>query len=141
MSFQEKRAWVTLTTLIFILMLFWLHIPPTRMLAPPPDMWVLHVLLMMIGMFVAIQIIAGLVMRIRSPIDARTPKDERERMIELKSREIAWDVFVILALGGIFVTIHAGANEIGLGFVVLFSFVVAEIVNYAMRIYYYRRGF
>jgi hypothetical protein len=24
---------------------------------------------------------------------------------------------------------------------VLFSFVVAEIVNYAMRIYYYRRGF
>jgi hypothetical protein len=50
-------------------------------------------------------------------------------------------VFVILSLGGIFVTIHLGANEIGLGFVVLLSFVVAEIVNYAMRIYYCRRGF
>ena len=45
------------------------------------------------------------------------------------------------SLGGIFVTIHAGANEIGLGFVVLLSFVVAEITNYAMRIYFYRRGF
>jgi hypothetical protein len=141
MSFREKRAWVTLITLIFVLTLFWLHIPPTRMLAPPPDVWVLHVLLMMIATFVAIQIVVGLVMRLRSPLDARTPKDERERLIELKSRAIAWYVFVVLSLGGIFVTIHAGANEIGLGFVVLFSFVVAEIVNYAMRVYYYRRGF
>jgi hypothetical protein len=130
-----------LITLIFVLTLFWLHIPPTRMLAPPPDVWVLHVLLMMIATFVAIQIVVGLVMRLRSPLDARTPKDERERLIELKSRAIAWYVFVVLSLGGIFVTIHAGANEIGLGFVVLFSFVVAEIVNYAMRVYYYRRGF
>ena len=141
MSFREKRAWGTLITLIFILLLFWLHIPPTRMLAPPPDVWVLHVLMMMIATFVTIQVIVGIVMRIRSPRDARTPKDERERLIELKSRAIAWYVFVILSLGGIFVTLHAGANEIGLGFVVLFSFVVAEIANYAMRIYYYRRGF
>jgi hypothetical protein len=141
MSFREKRAWVTLITLIFILLLFWLHIPPTRMLAPAPDIWVLHVLMMMIATFVAIQIVAGIVMRLRSPLDAKTPKDERERLIELKSREIAWYVFVSLSIGGIFVTIHAGANEIGLGFVVLFSFVVAEIVNYAMRIFYYRRGF
>ena len=141
MSFREKRAWITLITLNLVLLLFWLHIPPTRMLAPPPDMWVLHVLLVVIATFVTIQIIAGIVMRIRSPLDARTPKDERERLIELKSRAIAWYVFVILSLGGIFVTIHAGANEIGLGFVVLFSFVVAEIVNYALRIYYYRRGF
>lgn len=141
MSFREKRAWVTLITLIFVLILFWLHIPPTRMIRPPSDMWVLHVLMLMIATFITIEIVARIVMRIRSPRDARTPKDERERLIELKSIEIAWYVFVILSLGGIFVTIHAGANEIGLGFVVLFSFVVAEIVNYAMRIRYYRRGF
>lgn len=141
MSFREKRAWVTLITLIFVLTLFWLHIPPNRMLAPPPNMWVLHVLLLMIATFVTIEIVARIVIRIRSPLDARTPKDEREQLIELKSRAIAWYVFVILSLGGVFVTLHAGANEIGLGFVVLFSFVLAEIVNYTMRIYYYRRGF
>jgi len=141
MSFREKRAWATLITLIFVLILFVLHISPTRLLAPPPDMWVLHVLLLMIATFVAIQIIVAIVMRVRSPLEAKTPKDEREQLIELKSRAIAWYVFVILSLGGIFLTIHAGANEVGLGFVVLLSFVVAEIVNYAMRIYYYRRGF
>lgn len=141
MSFREKRAWATLIALIFVLILFSLHIPPTRLLAPPPDMWVLHVLLAAITTFVAIQIVVAVVMRIRSPQDAKTPKDEREELIELKSRAIAWYVFVSLSLGGIFVTIHVGANEIGLGFVVLLSFVVAEIVNQAMRIYYHRRGF
>ena len=141
MSFREKRAWVTMLALIFVLILFWIHIPPTRMLAPAPDMWVLHVLMLMIATFVTIEIIARIVMRIRSPQEARTPKDEREQLIELKSRAIAWYVFVISSLGAIFVTLHAGANEVGLGFVVLVSFVVAEIVNYAMRIYYHRRGF
>jgi hypothetical protein len=52
--------------------------------------------------------------------------------------ERAWGAFVTIE---IIAGNRAGANEIGLGFVVLFSFVVAEIANYAMRIYYYRRGF
>jgi hypothetical protein len=141
MSIREKRAWVTLITLIGVLILFWLHIPPTRMLAPASDGWVLHVLMLMIATFIAIEIIAHIVFIVRSPRDARTPKDERERLIELKSLAIAWYVYVILSIGGIFLTIHMGANVIGIGFVVLTSFVIAEIVNYALRIYYYRRGF
>lgn len=141
MSFREKRAWVTLIALIGVLALFWLHIPPSRMLAPPQSIWVLHVLMLMIATFITIEIIAYVVMRLRSPREARTPKDEREQLIELKSTAVAFYVFAIVSLGGIFVTLHAGANEVGIGFVVLLSFVLAEIVNYAMRIYYYRRGF
>jgi len=141
MSFREKRAWVTVITLIAVLILFWLHIPPARMLAPDRSLWVLHVLMLTISTFIIVELIAWIVMRIRSPHDARTPKDEREQLIELKSIAIAFYFFAILSLGGIFVTLHAGANEVGIGFVTLLSFVIAEIVNYAMRIYYYRRGF
>ena len=141
MSFREKRAWVTLITLITVVVLFWLHIPPDRMLAPPQDWWVLHVLMLMIATFITIELVAWIVFRLRSPRDARTPKDERERLIELKSIAIAFYVFAILSLGGIFLTLHMGAHEVGIGFVVLLAFVFAEIVNYGMRIYYYRRGF
>ena len=141
MSFREKRAWVTLIALIVVLILFFLHIPPQRVLAPPQNMWVLHVLMLMITTFIVIEIVAYLVFRFRSPRDAKTPKDEREQLIELKATAVAFYVFAILSMGAIFVTLHTGANEIGIGFVVLLSFVVAEIVNYALRIYYYRRGF
>jgi hypothetical protein len=141
MSFREKRAWVTLITLIGVVTLFWLHVPPSQMLAPPPSMWVLHVLMLMIATFIAVELVTYVVMRIRSPREATTPKDEREQLIALKSTAVAFYVFAVLSLGAIFVTLHTGANEVGVGFVVLLSFVVAEIVNYAMRIYYYRRGF
>jgi hypothetical protein len=141
MSFREKRAWVTLITLIAVLVLFLLHYPPPDLLTPAPTMFVLHVILLMLTTFVGVEIIAHVVFMIRSPRDARTPKDERERLIELKSIAIAWYVYAILSIGGIFATIHLGANVIGLGFVVLIAFVIAEIVNYALRIYYYRRGF
>lgn len=141
MSFREKRAWITLIALVGVLILFFLHIPPSRMLDPPQNMWVLHVLLLMITTYVTIELIAYVVIRIRSPRDARTPKDERERLIELRSRAIAWYVYVILSMVGVFLTLHMSANTIGIAFVVLLSYVIAEIVNQALRIYYYRRGF
>ena len=141
MSFRETRAWVTLIALIAVLLLFWLHIPPNRMLRPEPNMWVLHVLLLTTSTFVLVEIIAHVIMRLRSPRDAKRPKDERERLIELKSIAIAFYAYAILSIFGIFITLHMHANAIGIGFVVLTAFVLAEIVNYAMRIYYYRRGF
>ena len=36
--------------------------------------------------------------------------------------------------------IHLGANETGVFYCVFLSFILAEIVNYAARIVYYRRG-
>lgn len=141
MSFREKRAWVTLITLTVLLVLFLLHYPPPSTLTPASNLFALHVLMLMTTIFVVVEIVAHCVIVMRSPRDAKTPKDEREQLIELKSRAIAWYVYAILSIGGIFVTIHLGANVIGLGFVVLMAFVIAEIVNYALRIYYYRRGF
>ena len=138
MSFREKRAWITLLALIGVVVLFWLHIPPSQVLAPPRS---IHLLMLMIATFIAIELVTYLVMRVRSPREARTPLDEREQLIALKSTTVAFYVFAVLSLGAIFVTLHTGANEVGIGFVVLQSFVIAEIVNYAMRIYYYRRGF
>jgi hypothetical protein len=141
MSFREKRAWVTLITLIVLLILFGFHYPPQSMLRPQPNVFLLHVLALMLTVFVVVEIIARIVFMIRFPRDARTPKDEREHLIDLKSIAIAWYVYAILTIVGIFVVIHLGANAVGVWLVVLLSFVIAQIVNFASRIYYYRRGF
>lgn len=74
MSFREKSAWVTLNTLIAVLILFWLHIPPTEMLAPESNGWVLHVLLLMITTFIVVEIVAHIV----SPLDRRATRGPRK---------------------------------------------------------------
>src|SRR5688572_29082260 len=122
MSFREKTAWITLITLIVTSLLFVLHPPLQLTLAPEPDVFSLHVLLLSIATFVVIEIVAIVVVRIRSPRDAKAPLDERERLIVLKARSIAWYVLAASSLGSVMTTIHLGANELGLAYCVLISF-------------------
>ena len=141
MSFREKTAWVTLITLIALTVLFILHIPRPYTLAPPANPFLFHVLILSILTFVVVEVVAHIVIAIRAPDDARAPKDERERLIELKSTAVAAYVYAFLSLGSVFITIHLGANVIMIAYLVLFSFVLAQIANYTMRVIYYRRGF
>jgi hypothetical protein len=139
MSFREKSAWITLITLSVLTAAVVTHLPRPFTLAPAPSLFILHVLALAILFFIGIEIVAHVVIAIWSPRDARVPKDERERLIELKATAVASYVYAGLSLSSI-LTIHLGANEIGLGYLVFLSFVIGEIVNYALRIYYYRRG-
>jgi hypothetical protein len=140
MSFREKTAWITLITLVFASLLFTLHPPLDLTLAPDPSFFRFHVLLLSIATFVVIEIVAIVVVRFRSPRDAKAPLDERERLMALKARSIAWYVLAASSLVSVMLTIHLGANEIGLAYCVLASFVLSLIVNYAARIVFYRRG-
>lgn len=139
MSFREKSAWITLLTIVFVSLLFILHMPPPWSLAPRPNLFMFHVLLMAVGVFIVIEIVAHIVVAVRVPRDAKAPLDERDRLIAWKARSIAYYVGAVLGLGSASL-IHLGANQIALAWCILVSFMVSEAVNYAARIVYYRRG-
>jgi hypothetical protein len=85
-------------------------------------------------------VVAWLVLRLRNPTEARTPKDELEKLIDLKALRIAAYVFFLGSFLASFVTLHViGASAGMMAVAQLLAFVVAEIVNYAARIVYYRR--
>ena len=86
-----------------------------------------------------IEVVVHIVVAMRAPKDAQAPKDERERLIELKAIRIAYYVFVVGALLAVS-TIYLGHNVFAMAYHVLLAFVVAEVVNYAARIVYHRRG-
>jgi hypothetical protein len=88
--------------------------------------------------FVAIVIVAHVIVAVRAPRDANARADERERLIGLKATRLAAYVYATLSLSSILL-VHHGANAIGLSYFVLASFVLGEVVNHAARIVYYRR--
>jgi hypothetical protein len=139
MSFREKSAWITLVTLILLTLFFVTHLPGSWTLAPQPGGFLFYALTVGVIAFVVIEIIAHIVVAILSPRDVKAPRDERERLIALKATSIAAHVYAFLSLGSVFL-IHLGANEIGVAYCVFFSFIIAEAVNYAARVVYYRRG-
>jgi hypothetical protein len=141
MSFREKSAWITLITLIFVSVAWATHFPWGRAftLAPDPNPFLFHTLVLATITFVVVVVVAHIVVAILAPREASAPADERERLIGLKATRLAAYVYAMLSLSSIFL-IHLGANEIGLAYLVLISFVIGELVNCTARIIYYRRG-
>ncbi|MBF8269807.1 MAG: hypothetical protein HW386_1516 [Gammaproteobacteria bacterium] len=137
MSFREKSAWITLISILLVSILYFLHMPVPFGL--PPEPWMFHALLVCVALFIAIEVIAYIVLYLRFPKDARTPKDERERLIDLKATAIAAYVYVIGSFAAVSMG-HHGANGSAIGYGVLMAFVFAVIIKNSMRIYYYRRG-
>jgi hypothetical protein len=139
MSFREKSAWITLVAIVLVSLLFVLRLPPPWSLAPPPSMFNVHVLLLSVTAFVVIEIVAHVVVTLGAPRDAKAPLDERDRLIALKARSFSYYAFAFLGLGSAFL-IHVGANQVGLAYCILVSFVISQAVNCGARIVYYRRG-
>jgi hypothetical protein len=138
MSFREKSAWITLVSIIVVAGFYFLHVPWT--LRPEPNPRLATALLYCIVAFVVIEVVGHGIAALRAPKDARTPRDERERLIDLRATRIAAYVYVLGTFLAV-LTLHHGANAIAVGNGVLMAFVFAEIVNYSTRIVYHRRGF
>ncbi|HZF28905.1 MAG TPA: hypothetical protein VE907_07295 [Gammaproteobacteria bacterium] len=136
MSFREKSAWVTLTAIVLVFVLYFLHGPG---LLPRPSGWQLHLLVLCFAAFIVIEVVAHGVLYVRYPKDAWTPRDEREQLIDLKAVRIASRVFVagtFLAVASIHLTTVGGTVP----YLVLMAFAVSQVVKHAARIIYYRRG-
>ena len=139
MSFREKTAWVTLIAIILVSLMYWFHVP--TLIERHPGHWTLKSMGVSLLAYLLIELVAYIVLRVRFPHDARVPRDERERLIDLKALRIAYYVLAAGSIGGIFVTIHLVRDAMGaVAMVVFMSFVLSQLVKHTARIIYFRRG-
>lgn len=137
MSYREKSAWIFLISILLVSAFFFLHLPWT--LTPSGSPGHVRGLFHCIIALLIIEALAHLVVAIRSPEEARAPKDERERLIDYKAVRLAHYVYVVGSLLAVS-TIHLGANAVALGYGVLLAFVIGEAVKNIVRIVGHRRG-
>ena len=140
MSFREKSDWLSFVSLC-LLGIYFAEIARGILSGSHPGgpyyyftlFWVLVVALILI------QVVTHTVLAVRAPQDAKTPLDERERLIHLRAMRPAY--FVLLA--GTFLTIgtmHMGFNTWQFAHCILFVIWIAELLRYGMRLFYYRRA-
>src|SRR5438128_8560999 len=94
MSFREKSAWISLVAFAVGFLVYFRNVirvivgeHPTD---PVPE-------LVLLGAMILVTIVLQLTMALRSPNEARTPKDERERLIDLKATRPAFFVLLLSA--------------------------------------------
>lgn len=136
MPFREKSAWISLITTFAVYAYYFWNLQRAR---GRDGGELLGLFIGCVVILVVLQIIFHVGAALRSPRDAMTPQDEREKMIALRSTNIAYYVVasgaVIAAAGLVFV----GEPFVMANLLLLFL-VLAELVKYASQIVFFRRG-
>ena len=138
MSFREKSAWIS----FFCLLLFgasWLmHVLGIGFFHARNDNPVFWFLGMLAGL-IALEIALHVAIAIQSPREARTPKDERERLIDMKASRVAFYVLLVGAFASV-ATLHVpGSNRFMMAQSVMGSIILAALVRFGTQIALHRR--
>ncbi len=136
MSFREKCAWISMLSMLAIYSLyFWSVIQA----GPQPAGHRFGGLLATVIALVVVQVVLIVGAAILSPKEAKAPRDERDKLIELRSMRVAYSgLATSVALACFF-----GAFDPPIVFntnALLFILVTAEILRSACQIIQYRRG-
>jgi hypothetical protein len=139
MPFREKSAWIATLTSLVIYGLYFRRIAQAAAAGQADTFHYGPLLAMTVLALVVVQIVLTVAIAIAGPKEAQAPRDERERLIGLKSARVAFYV-----LSSLVVTVCFYAAFFPSSFYItnalLFSLVVSEIVRNASLIAYYRTG-
>jgi 4-amino-4-deoxy-L-arabinose transferase-like glycosyltransferase len=140
MSFREKSAWISFVCLLLLTLgvVFSLHVHTNN--GPGYDAASqLHLALATFVGFLVLQLVLHLIVAARSPKDARTPKDERERFIELRAARIGFYSLVVGELGAM-ALMHVHGRPGILMWSILLAIFIAWLIKLGSEIVLYRRG-
>lgn len=137
MSFREKSAWISALSVLLCFGIYF-GVAFTHRLSGMDNGFLL---LKCVGAFVALQIGLNVAAMWTTPKDGRSPKDERERLIQARSHTIGYYMLVvlILALGIPLHLYHAAGHQL-MGLAAL-DLVITGFVVAVAQIVMFRRGF
>jgi hypothetical protein len=136
MSFREKTAWISLLSICGIYgVYFW----PIFHAGPQASLFHFGSLLATIVALVIVQVVLTVAVAIAAPKEAQAPRDEREKLIELKATRVAYaglatSVALACFFGAFDPPIVFNTNSL------LFILVAAEVLRSSCQIIQYRRG-
>lgn len=134
MPFREKSAWVMAGIIVLTAVLYAVMIAPLPGAVPP-----LPVVIGVIVVLAILSVLGQVAIAIFAPRDANAAADERDRRVADKAGNLSG---IVLAVG---VVLAMGTYLMGHGgnfmfHAVFISLIAAQFTEYALTIWFYRRG-
>ncbi len=138
MSFREKSAWFTLVS---VLVTFGSYYGALAMgLIHPFSMASFHLGLLSIIALIVLQVALHVIAAMLNPADARTQRDEREKLIQLRSHTAGYYVMMVGMVAVVVATHIPGLTFMTTVYLGVLTMVVAAIVVAVAQIILFRRG-
>jgi hypothetical protein len=137
MSFREKSAWISFFC-VLVFGGFWFRSVVRLEVYHRREANPMLVFFSLLGALILTEIVLHIAIAARDPKEARTPKDEREKLIDLKAARVAFYVLMAgawLSIG----TLHLNFDRLRIADSVLGAIIVAELVKFGTQIALYRR--
>lgn len=134
MPFREKSAWVMAAIVLISAVLYATLIGSLPRSVPPLSIIIAYVVVLAL-----VSVFGQVAIALFAPRDAGAAADERDRRIADRAGHLSGNVLavgVVLALG-MYVLGHPGSHMFH---AVLFSLMAAQLAEYGLQIWYYRRG-
>jgi hypothetical protein len=139
MSFREKSAWITLVTYLGAYGYYFWTIASAAAAGHSESFPSGRLFVNVIGLLVVIEVVLQVTVALWKPTEAQAPRDEREKLIDLKSTR--WAFYVLMAGAA------TGAGAVALGVPAFYTangiflaVVLAEVVRFAGQVLYFRIG-
>jgi hypothetical protein len=131
MSFRERLAWINLLSIAVCYGVYFAAMLRGR------DTF--HLFVACLAALAVIQVALKIVATVRNPLEAKAPRDERERLIDGKARTLGYYVLVVgvLTVG---IPGHTGGSVIDVLNHAMLAIVVAELSVSLAQIVLHRRG-
>ena len=138
MSFSEKSAWITL---ISVLLTFGAYYGSLGLgLINPVSIRAFHFGLISILALIALQVALHVVAALMNPKDARTPRDEREKMIQARSHTFGYYVMMVGMLVIVVLTHVPATSFMTTVYFGVLTMVIAALSVAIAQIIMFRRG-
>jgi uncharacterized membrane protein len=139
LSFQEKSIWFSLVTTIVIFGFYFGRV--FRIFLDPriPGPALIGLFIGTIVLIVLVQIAGQTILAVANRREAEKGKDERGRLVELKATRISYFILVL----GVWVagaSMFVSSAPLFMANIIMFFFILSEVVGYVAQLIYYRRG-
>jgi len=138
MSFREKSAWITLVTVLICFGSYYGALATG--LVNSHSMASFHFGMASILVLIILQVALHIIAALLNPKDARTPRDEREKMIQARSHTLGYYVMMIGMTVVVVLTHVRGTDFMTTVYVGVLMMVIAALVVAIAQIVMFRRG-
>ena len=141
MPFREKKAWVTIFSLLVVFVPYYYLMMRLYHQPNPNYYYLMHLAALALATFLVVEVFLILVARKLSPDDAGIPKDEREQLFAFRAARVAYVTLIVLMVAVTFPMIHTHEGNWGWGMAYLGVIILAEIARASVLIVQYRRDY
>ena len=141
MSFEEKSTWASLAIILFVFVGYFSQVFEGISTGSLDKADITGLFFGAIVTVIVMEIILHIVITVFNVKDADQSRDERDRLFSMKAGNISgW----VLGFGVLVIAAQAfmkDLNALWVANLLLFIVFVSQIVSYALKLFYYRRGY